>query len=240
VPFSVIDPDDLLAPRPRLSMGAEAYEQIRRQIVEGVLRPGERIVEDRLAKSLSISRTPVREALQRLEGEHLLVRVDRGLVVSSYSPAEIRDLFDLRVQVECYAAGLAAERMLAPDAERLQRGHEAFVVAVHDERQRDLEWLRRLTTLNQRFHFDVARAAHHAGLQRTITQVVQTPLVYRATVWFDDDHRRRSTREHAELLERLLARDVAGAQVTWRRHLETARDVVAGRLDASERHGEPV
>jgi DNA-binding GntR family transcriptional regulator len=237
----MIDPHELLRPaEPKLSMGAEAYEQIRRQIIEGTLRPNERIVEDRLAKSLNISRTPVREALQRLEGEHLLVRADRGLVVCSYTPAEIRDLFDLRVQVECYAAGLAAERMLPEDLDRLQDDHDALVAAVQEQEPRDLEWLRRLTTLNQRFHFDVARAARHTGLERVITQVVQTPLVYRATVWFDDDHRRRSTEEHAELLERLRARDVEGAKETWRRHLETGRDVVTERLIASERRGDAV
>jgi DNA-binding GntR family transcriptional regulator len=234
----MIDPHELLQQEPKLSMGAEAYEQIRRQIIEGVLRPNERIVEERLAKSLSISRTPVREALQRLETEHLVVRADRGLVVSSYTPAEIRDLFDLRVQVECYAAGLAAERMLPEDSERLQADHEALVAATEEQDPRDLEWLRRLTALNQRFHFDVARAARHAGLERIITQVIQTPLVYRATVWFDDDNRRRSTDEHAELLERLREQDVEGAKDTWRRHLETGRDVVTARLLASERRAD--
>ena len=86
--------------------GEETYAAIRRSILEGALRPGERIVEQQLAEMLNVSRTPVREALLKLERENLVARIGRGMAVRRYSSDEVRDIYNLRAHLESFAARL--------------------------------------------------------------------------------------------------------------------------------------
>src|SRR5699024_2733249 len=85
------------------------YERIRRGIVEGHYPPGSRLVEQRLAEELDVSRTPVREAVRRLESEGLVVVArNRGAVVRPLDEADISDLYEVRARLEAHAADLAA------------------------------------------------------------------------------------------------------------------------------------
>ena len=89
-----------------------AYEQVRAAIVENRYAPGQRLIEQRLAAELGLSRTPVREALRILEAEGLVVSErNRGATVRPLSPTEVVDLYGLRIRLESYAAELAAERI---------------------------------------------------------------------------------------------------------------------------------
>ena len=99
-----------------------AYEQVRAAIVENRYAPGQRLIEQRLAAELGLSRTPVREALRILEAEGLVVSErNRGATVRPLSPTEVVDLYGLRIRLESYAAELAAERDHRPGARRARR-----------------------------------------------------------------------------------------------------------------------
>ena len=214
------------------SPGEEAYLAIRRSILEGALRPGQRIVEQQLAEALSVSRTPVREALVKLERENLVARMGRGMAVRTYSSDEVRDIYELRAHLESYAARIACERITDAELGALERVQEDLELDRSD--QPEGEAIRNLAQTNQRFHAVVVRSARNAPLERCFTQVVQLPLLYKAYLWYDDGEKRASSQDHRELLAMLRAGDGDAAEPHWRQHLLRGRDVLLEHLAAHE------
>ena len=222
----------------RLSTSDEAYDRVRRDILEGSLMPGDVIVEERVAKSLEMSRTPVREALLRLERENLLERAGRSLSVRSFSGDEIADIYTLRGHIESYGARLAADRVSDYELQQLARVQADMVAETEAHRlQPELDRLRRITQLNQRFHQLVIKAARSPALERTVGGLVLTPLLYRAQLWYDEDARERSAAAHDELLAALRAHDRDTAERLWRDHLHYGRDIVLAKLATDEAGG---
>ena len=95
----MIEPTDIFSAPDVVSSSDEALRAIRRSILDGTLRPGERIIEQRLASELEVSRTPIREALGKLERENLVVRSGRSMAVRTFTPDEVRDVYDLRAHL---------------------------------------------------------------------------------------------------------------------------------------------
>jgi DNA-binding GntR family transcriptional regulator len=216
---------------PPSTPGEEAYSAIRRAILEGTLRPGQRIVEQQLAEMLNVSRTPVREALLKLERENLLARVGRGMAVRRYSSDEVRDIYNLRAHLESFAARMAADRITTGELDALAQIQDQMEL---EPFEMSPEVIRALSRDNQRFHALVVRSARNAPLSRCFVQVFQLPLLYKAYVYFDDERRRRSDRDHRELVEMLRAGDGGAAEEHWRRHLRRGGDVLAQHLAAGE------
>ena len=212
--------------------GEDTYVAIRRWILDGVLRPGDRIVEQQLAERLNVSRTPVREALLKLERENLVARIGRGMAVRRYSSDEVRDIYKLRAHLESFAARLAAEGITEAELGALTRVQDEMESEPFDTS--NVELIRKLSRDNQRFHALVVRAARNAPLDRCFVQVFQLPLLYKAYVYFDEDRKRRSDRDHRQLIKMLRARDGAGAEEHWGRHLQRGGDLLAEHLAASE------
>jgi len=228
-----IDPQALLGTPVGRTAGDDVYEKVRRSILDGGLTPGERIVEERLASMLSVSRTPVREALLRLERENLVARSGRGMAVRSFSAAEVRDIYDLRAHVESYGARLAAQRIADYELVELRNvQHELVREQEASSGSQQLEQLKRLAHLNQRFHLLVVHAARSTPLERIMTHVVQTPLIYKSYLWYGQDDKIRSAREHQQLIDHLEAGDSEAAEACWRRHIEFGRDVLVEKLTA--------
>jgi DNA-binding GntR family transcriptional regulator len=214
------------------SPGEEAYLAIRRSILEGNLRPGQRIVEQQLAEALNVSRTPVREALVKLERENLVARIGRGMAVRTYSSDEVRDIYDLRAHLESYAARIACERITDAELAALERVQEDL--ELDRSGLTEAEAVRQLAQTNQRFHSVVVRAARSAPLERCFTQVVQLPLLYKAYLWYDEDAKHASSQDHRDLLGMLRAGDADAAEPHWRQHLLRGRDVLLEHLAAHE------
>ena len=90
----------------------QAYAKIRAYLLSGAVKAGEQLTEDQLAQITGVSRTPVREAVRRLEDELLLVRSDtKRLFVADWSRDDIEEMFTLRQMLECHAAERAARRL---------------------------------------------------------------------------------------------------------------------------------
>jgi DNA-binding GntR family transcriptional regulator len=221
------------------SPGEETYVAIRKAILEGTLVPGARIVEQQLAETLKVSRTPVREALLKLERENLVSRVGRGMAVRTYSSGEVRDTYDVRVLIEGHAARAACEGISAheiaaleqvqEELERVQDGRDAGDSAA-DAAARS----RTLAQLNQRFHSLLVLSTRNEPLHRCFTLVVQLPLLFQAYLWYDDRAEASSVDDHHRLIELVQARDGDAAEAHWRRHIEFGRDVLIQRLVAEE------
>ena len=229
------DPEGVAHLRERFSAptpGEDAYVAIRRWILDGAMGPGERIVEQQLAERLKVSRTPVREALLKLERENLVARTARGLAVRRYSSDEVRDIYNLRAHLESFAARIAADRITDADLEALTRIQDEIESEPFDASDDVL--IRRLSRLNQRFHAVIVHAARSAPLDRCFAQVFQLPLLYKAYVYFDEERKRRSDSDHRALIKMLRARDGAAAEEELRSHLLRGGDVLAGYLAAGE------
>lgn len=226
--------DDLRRSMAAVSPGDETYAAIRRAILEGSLRPGERIVEQQLAESLNVSRTPVREALLKLERENLVARMGRGMAVRTYSGDEVRDIYDLRAQIEGFAARVACDRISEAEITALERVEDELEVELDRSAADDADSIRSLANLNQRFHAVVVRAVRSAPLERCFAQVLQLPLLYKAYLWYDEPSRRSSASDHRRLVELLRAHDGQEAEMVWRHHIERGRDMLVEHLTAQE------
>lgn len=210
--------------QPAQSMVDAAYEQVRRRILDNVWPPGHRALEQEVALALGMSRTPVREALARLRNEGLIEIVPRhGMRVLPVSPADMREIYEILTALECMAAELVARR--APDQAQLAPLIQATAAMDLALAADDLDaWAR----ADESFHAALVAMAGNRQLA--------------ATVWnyWDRAHRARmfslrlrpkpvnSTREHTDLVNRLLAGDPIGAAAVNRSHRERAsRELLA-------------
>lgn len=209
---------------PNSSLVDAAYEQIRRRILDNVWPPGHRMLEQEAALALGMSRTPVREAMVRLQNDGLVEVVPRhGMRVLPVSPADMKEIYEILTALECLAAELLAQRH--PTAQDLQPLLQATTEMDAALERDDLDaW----AAADERFHASLVELAGNRQLS--------------ATVWtyWDRAHRARmfslrlrpkpvnSTREHRELVEHLLAGDTASAAAVNRAHRSRAsRELLA-------------
>ena len=193
---------------------------IRDGILEGRLRPGERLKEDMLAKELDVSRTPVREAIAMLQAEGLLDgHQHRGAQVRSYTPAELEEIYDLRSILEGYAARRAATRISQRDLTRLR----ASVERMGKLKPKDLE---HLVQQNGIFHDTILQAADSQRLVAMVTQTRALPLIYQSYAWYTPAQLSLSLEYHQRVLSALERHDAEQAEYDMRHHLFNAREAL--------------
>jgi DNA-binding GntR family transcriptional regulator len=217
------------APHPPL----DVYEEIRRAVVEGRYPPGMRLVEQRLAEELAVSRTPVREAIRRLAAEGLVVvERNRGAQVRELTATEIADLYDLRARLEAYAAELAATRADADHLVRLDAAAAEFDAAVAAVRRdgSELAHVRRLDAANADFHRALLDAAGHSPLAQLVGRTVDLPLVFQALRHFDADELARSNLFHHLIREAVAAGEPTRAGRLMTEHVLQGRDALIEHL----------
>ncbi|HXH06043.1 MAG TPA: GntR family transcriptional regulator [Vicinamibacterales bacterium] len=204
----------------RLSDGV--YAVIRTALQEGRLPAGSRLVETELASALAVSRTPVREALRRLEADGL-VRSEphRGHVVVD-PMADAALVFLIRERLEGLAAALAAEYITRTQLEELEDLQAAMEALVAQEPM-DVE---RLVELNGELHRRISEACSSPRLIRMIERLYPQYMSYQVLRLYTDDERRRSIREHREILGALWRRDSETAERAIHAHLEHGKTVV--------------
>ncbi len=191
-------------------------EELRRLVITGEFAPGTRMVEDRLAARLGVSRNPVREALQALAGEGFVeILPRRGAIVAQLSPEQAEDLFDVRTALEPLAARLAAKRR---DDDGIARLHEILRLA---RRATDAQELDLLASYNTDFHSLVVELSGNdylgllvAPMARRVQWVFRTSAATRAS---------HSWTEHEELLRAIVAGDEEYAEAMARAHVAAAR-----------------
>lgn len=213
----------------------KAYATIRRGIIEGTYPAASRITEQEIAVLSGVSRTPVREALRRLQAEGLLSFVpNQGAVVASWSHQEIEEIFALRVLLESYTAEQAALRASPEQIAELrrlaERQHELSARPVTDQ-----QTLTDIAELNSRFHQTLQDAAGSARLAAMLASLVEVPLVSQTFRSYSPEQLLRSARQHAEIATAIEAGDPDSAGAIMRAHVLAARRVF--RALASEEAG---
>jgi DNA-binding GntR family transcriptional regulator len=194
-------------------------EELRAAIISGQLKPGERLVEDRLAEELGVSRNPIREAIRTLASEGFVeVEARRGAVVASLSSEEVAELLEVRATLESANAKLAARRRDPVILDQLKNVLARGTAAI------DRGDTAALPYLNNEFHAQLAQAGHNrvmADLMKTLRD--RTAPLFRS---IGLDAARRSWAEHAEILRAVIAGDSELASLLAYRHV-----LNAGRQD---------
>ncbi|WP_395709413.1 GntR family transcriptional regulator [Reyranella sp.] len=195
-------------------------EQIRGQILDGKLRPGERLVEDRLSAELGVSRVPVREALLGLSIEGLVkLEPRRGATVTEVTPEMVAELVEVRTLLEALNARLAARRhdpaIVGLLQDTLRRGNEAAQSGSPDQ----------LTRLNGEFHDRLAEASRNSVLSD-----IMRSLRERTSLAFSLNGRARARedwKEHAGILAAVIDGDEELAALLASRHVRNAAEAFA-------------
>jgi DNA-binding GntR family transcriptional regulator len=202
-----------------------ATELLRNAIVDGTLEPGQRLKEEELARSLGISRTPVREALVMLQAEGLIdASPNRGAAVRSHSAEELDDLYQLRALLEAHAARRAAARASDELISDLWTSCERFADLVAKGEVSDL------VQENLTFHNLILEAAGSARLESIVRMVTDLPLVYRSYIWYSPEQRKISLHYHQQITHALESRDGERAELLMKEHVYEARDVLLVRM----------
>jgi len=211
--------------------GVVAYKEIRARILSGSFGPGERLTEERLARELGISRTPVRQALTRLEADGLVALVpNRGAVVRSYSPADVLEIYDLRALLEGHAAREAATNVqpaVLGTLWALVNEMEGFALEAFPSREEAVVWF---TDRNNRLHQAIHAASGNRRLVDLLNRTVQIPLVYRAFFAYTEKEFALSQHYHVKIVQALERRDGDAAEALMRAHIYQGRDVVLSVL----------
>ncbi|MCL6707192.1 GntR family transcriptional regulator [Pseudomonas sp. R2.Fl] len=209
----------------RASLTDVAYERLRREIVACKLEPGREFTELDVAERLEMSKTPVREALMRLQFEGLVKAYPRrGYMVEPIKVGDINDIFDMRVIVEGGAMELAVQRAGEEDMDRLAQ----LAASVSDELySKELD---RSNSVNNAFHESIALAAQNSRLHRTVVQLLRELerffyIEAQAAVAYPERYA-----SHKDIVAAMQRRDFAMARTAMIDHIEGTRAVLLASI----------
>lgn len=198
-------------------LGEMVYESLRNAIVSQVLVPGERLMETELAEEMGVSRTPVREAIRKLELEGYVVMIPRkGAYVSGLSIKDINEVFEIRSTLEALAAGLAAVRATQEEIEEMER---SLVMEAHLWETSDLL---KTIELDTRFHEMLYQVARNSRLTAMITELREQVQRFRTTTLAVPGRMKFALDEHRRIVEAIAERNVKMAQKAALEHIESA------------------
>lgn len=194
-------------------------DALEEEIAEGSFAPGERLDEMELARRFGVSRTPIREALMHLAATGLVIsRPRRGAVVASLSPTQLMEMFEVMGELEGMAGRIAARRWNAADEARIKATHEACCRAA-ETGDADAYYYE-----NEQFHDAIYAASHNTFLYQECSALHRRLKPYRRLQLRVANRLGDSMKEHAGIVEALLARDAASAQARLHDHVVVQGD----------------
>lgn len=205
------------------------FETLREAIINAVLKPGERLMEIQLAEEMGVSRTPVREAIRKLELEGFVVMIPRkGAYVAGISMKDIADVFEIRTALESLAAGLAAERITEEELEQLER----ILVKIGEcVKNNDLELLIEIDT---EFHDTLFKASRNERLVQIVSNLREQIQRFRTASLSTPGRMKYALEEHKKIVEAVSERDVELAQALAREHIENAENSMLELLNETK------
>lgn len=192
----------------------DAYTLILEAIDSGLYRPGDRLVESELAERLGVSRTPVREALQRLETQSLLARDGRSLIVASLDHNQMAELYVVRAELEGLAAKLAAKHATTEEKRVLQE--------MVDEDREILGDPSKLARANRRFHKQIHLASHNRYLVQQLDLVHRSMALMATTSLAAEGRGEEAMQEHQAIVDAIVHGHEAEAYDRLREHISAA------------------
>jgi DNA-binding GntR family transcriptional regulator len=210
------------------SIVERVYESLRRSLFEGHFPAGLRLVEAELAESLGVSRTPIREALFRLEAEGLVEPLPTGGVAVRDLQADLEDIYDLRQLLETHAAALAARRISPNELQAMVEANERLRQTLDDAT------VELRSEINNTFHRLLIEASHSPHLIRMVRgyQAYFTPRPMLKLYDYDRETTLRVYDAHRAIVEALRARDAVEAERLVREHFASMLKVVQSAIGA--------
>ncbi|KFI33563.1 GntR family transcriptional regulator [Haematobacter missouriensis] len=203
----------------------DAYSLILDAIDAGVYRPGDRLVESELADRFGVSRTPIREALQRLETQSMLVRDGRSMVVASLDHHQLAELYAVRAELEGLAARLAARHATDEEVRVLR--------AMVEEDRRLANDPNALARANRRFHHQIHLASHNRYLIQQLDLVHRSMALLASTSLAAEGRADATLQEHQAIIAAITQRDGDTAAEAVKTHISRAYEMRL-KLDAQQ------
>ena len=198
------------------------FQTLEQAILMGDLQPGERLMEIHLAERLGVSRTPIREAIRKLEQEGLVVNIPRrGAHVAEITKKDLSDVLEVRSALEELAVELACERITEEELSELKEACLRFIRAIEHS---DLEQSVRQDIA---FHDVIYRASHNERLIQMATNLRMQMYRYRIEYLKDSEAHPVLIREHRTLIDCIERKDVEGAKKVMRSHIENQEYAVS-------------
>jgi DNA-binding GntR family transcriptional regulator len=202
------------------------FETIREAIINQVLKPGERLMEIQLAEELGVSRTPVREAIRKLELEGFVVMVPRkGAYVAGISMKDIHEVFEVRGALEALAASLAAERITEEELEEMERR------LVKEAEETEANNLESIVEIDTSFHALLYKAARNERLINFVNLLQEQLHRFRSASLARPGRSKTALEEHRKLIEALAERNGKLAEQLAREHIENAEHAMLLSLE---------
>ena len=210
----------------RKSLGQHVFERLKQAIIRGDLAPGDRIVEIQVAEALDISRTPVREAIHKLEREGLLKKLPKGgFTVMSLSREDIEETFGIRCVLESYAAGLAAQKHHEDELKPLEKKIGEFKTCLKKGNVDDLP------RINTEFHNLLYALSRSPKLIKMINDLRDQIFRFRKILLKIDQMPEASNEDHRKMLAAIRERDVAKVEELVKEHISKGRKTVLKAIE---------
>lgn len=200
-------------------MAQQIYVQLRSMILDHKIQPDSRLTETELADYFKVSRTPIREALKRLETESLVnIKPKQGCFVRPIDLEELTELYKVRISLEMLSLEIACEKMPDREIKKLceiwerQPGHVAGA---------DTE---RIAALDEAFHITLAQGGGNRTLVKLLSDINNRIRIVRRLDFTNEERIQKTYLEHHEILQRLLARDLRGAKHKMLRHIRKSEE----------------
>jgi DNA-binding GntR family transcriptional regulator len=209
---------------PKGSLTFEALTLLRDEIIQGKMRPNERLIAADLAERLNTSRTPIREALQLLEAEQLVVAAKRGYVVREHTKEEIVEIYEVRAALEGMAARLAAQKTGTSAYKEIEAigAHRDSLISSNDRKL--------IVDLNDEFHAAIFVACGNSRLDRINRSNSQHFFNYRISELYTKEETKISIKGHALILKAIKNHDADQADSAAQEHVLEALKVTLLKL----------
>lgn len=197
------------------------FRTLRKSILTGELKPGERLMEIHLANKLGVSRTPIREAIRMLELEGLVIMIPRrGAQVAQITEKNLRDVLEVRRAMDALAVELACERIMPEEIERLRIACEHFATVTQS---RDAN---KIAQADVSFHDIILQASRNDRLMQLISNFSQQMYRYRLEYIKEEGSCERLVREHRMIYEAIRERDKIKGAALIKAHIDNQEKAV--------------
>ncbi len=205
------------------------FNTLRQAILTGEFLPGERLMEVTLADRLGVSRTPVREAIRKLELEGLVIMVPRrGAQVASITVSDLKDVLEVRCELEEFAAKLACKRITELEKKTLKDAEDEFENAI---KKKDLKMI---AEKDVAFHDVIFDATKNKRLLQMVNNLREQMYRYRIEYIKDFDYHETLVTEHRTIMDSIITGDVDTAKEAMRQHIYNQELIVIKNLKKQE------
>lgn len=202
-------------------LSAQAYQKVKSMIMDKVLLPGQKIVQDKLAENLGISRTPLRSALQMLEGEGLIESVPRrGVIVKEFTDKEVLEIYDCRMALEGTAIRLFTERASVEEIEELKKLFLPFLHGAIDEKK--------YQNVDAKFHITIMEGSGNGFLNKLFRQgnlLVSMDLIGLLRP------PEETLQEHIDMIEAIAKGNADLAEALSKEHLDKTKQLIIKQMN---------